>query len=86
MVTEERIIDIIKSIVEDESIVTNLDSDTDLLENEILDSLSLMMLVTRLEEEFTIGEFEADDIIPENFSTVNAILKLVKNTLKLKQM
>ena len=86
MDTEERIIDIIKSIVEDESIVTNLDSDTDLLENEILDSLSLMMLVTRLEEEFTIGEFEADDIIPENFSTVNAILKLVKNTLKLKQM
>ena len=79
MVTEERIIDIIKSIVEDESIVTNLDSDTDLLENEILDSLSLMMLVTRLEEEFTIGEFEAVDIIPENFSTVNAILKLVKN-------
>ena len=78
MITEEKIIEIIKSIVEDESVTKNMDSDTDLLKNEIIDSLSLMMLVTRLEEEFPIGEIDADDIIPENFNTVNTILQLVK--------
>ena len=78
MITEERIIEIIKSIAEDELAVKDLNSNTDLLKNEILDSLSLLMLVTKLEEEFPIGEFDADDIIPENFSSINTILKLLE--------
>ena len=46
------------------------DCDADLLMSEVLDSLGIVTLIGRIEEEYKI-EIDADDIIPENFETMD---------------
>jgi acyl carrier protein len=48
------------------------DRDQDLLAQEVLDSLGTMELVVFLEERFGI-EVTDEDLVPENFKSVNAI-------------
>ena len=52
------------------------DCDADLLMSEVLDSLGIVTLIGRIEEEYKI-EIDADDIIPENFETINSITELI---------
>ena len=54
-----------------------LANDTSLLDSGILDSLSLLRLVVFLEERFGIGVGDTD-LLPENFSSVNAICAYVR--------
>ena len=49
-----------------------LANDTSLLDSGIIDSLGLVRLVVFLEERFGIGVGDTD-LLPENFSSVNAI-------------
>ena len=49
-----------------------LANDTSLLENGVIDSLSLLRLVVFLEERFGITMGDAD-LLPENFASVNTI-------------
>ena len=49
-----------------------LKNDTPLLESEILDSLAVLKLVLFLEEQFGVV-VGPEDLIPENFETVDAI-------------
>ena len=51
--------------------------EADLFDEEILDSLQIMMLVTNLESAYSIY-IDPDDIVEENFSTVEDIWNLVK--------
>lgn len=74
MDNKDRIRTLICAIVEDKSL--KLENDTELLKSEILDSLGIAQLVTGIETEFNI-ELEGDDILPENFETVNAINNLI---------
>ena len=53
-----------------------LDRSTDLLEEGVLDSLSLMVLVDFLSERYSIA-FDADEVIPRNFQSLEAIATLV---------
>jgi acyl carrier protein len=53
-----------------------LDGSSDLLEEGVLDSLSLMVLVEFLTERYSI-EFDADEVIPRNFKSLEAIATLV---------
>lgn len=53
---------------------------TDMFEDGIIDSLEMMELITAIETEYKI-EIDGEDIIPENFRTISAIVKLVKKTL-----
>lgn len=55
-----------------------LRDDTNLLDTQILDSLGIAQLVAGLEANFNI-EFDAEDIVPENFMTIVQIQKLIKN-------
>jgi len=51
--------------------------DTDLLiENGIIDSMGIMLLLGFLEENFSIT-IDGDELIPENFSTITTISSLV---------
>lgn len=50
----------------------------------IVDSLDIMNIVSSLEEAFDM-EFEPEDIIPENFKTVDAIWGLFQKRLSEKQ-
>ena len=53
--------------------------DTDpLLEAGILDSLGIMKLLSFLEETFSVS-LEAEDLMPENFETVETLSRFVEN-------
>lgn len=57
-----------------------LGRDTKLLSGSVLDSLSVLRLVSFLEEHFEI-EFDADQVDSDNFDTVAEIAELVQSKL-----
>lgn len=69
----EKIIQIINAI----NPLAKVDETTKLLDEHTLDSLSMITLVSELEDEFDV-EISARDIIPENFQTVGAIAELIE--------
>ncbi len=73
---EEKIINIIAETCENETIKDNLD--IDLIENEILDSLAFINLISRLEEEFDI-EIQPTQVKPDTWRKINSIIELVKS-------
>lgn len=50
---------------------------TDMLKDEVLDSFLIMELIAQLEEIYHI-ELDADDIIAENFKTVDSIVAMIE--------
>lgn len=70
---KEKIIEIIKNMKQDQ----DFELDTDLVEEGVLDSFDIANLIIELEEEFQI-EISGLDIIPENFSTVDAMILLIE--------
>lgn len=54
--------------------------DIDLLSNGYLDSFSLANLVVELEEAFAI-EISGEDIVPENFRTIEKIADMIDSYL-----
>jgi len=73
---EDRVINIIAEICENETIKDNLD--IDLIENEILDSFGFITLISRLEEEFDI-EIQPTQVKPDTWRSINSIIELVKS-------
>lgn len=73
-----KIIELLRKIVPYEEI----NSTTELVENGILDSLSIMLFVTQLEDEFGVA-ISDDAITAENFSNVSKIARLVEDSDKL---
>lgn len=69
---KEKILDILKSM--DDSI--DYVSETKLIDDKVIDSLTLTALISELESTFNI-EIDMDDIIPENFNSIDAIAELV---------
>ena len=67
----------IKEIIED---ITGekVDENTDLIEEGFLDSFDIVSLVLELNDTFGI-KIEASELLPENFSNINDIEKLVKS-------
>ena len=65
-----------KKISENEDIRDNLE--IDLIENEILDSLGFINLISRLEEEFDI-EIQPTQVKPETWRNINSIVELIKS-------
>ena len=51
--------------------------DVNFIEEGILDSFDVINLVTTLDSEFGIS-IDGTDVLPENFSSVNAIVMLLK--------
>ena len=51
--------------------------DVNFIEEVILDSFDVINLVTALDSEFGIS-IDGTDVLPENFSSVNAIVMLLK--------
>lgn len=73
---EEKILDILENICEDDDF--REDFDMDLFESDLLDSLGFAELLVTIEDEFGIvispSEVERDDL-----STVNKIIAIVKS-------
>ena len=49
---------------------------TAIVDEGILDSLSIARLVGEIEDEFDV-EFEVTDLVPENFNSVDAMMKMI---------
>ena len=75
---EEKIIEIIENLTNYKELREN--KDIDLLENEILDSLAFIELITSLEEEFDI-EIQPTQVNPDTWRNVSKITELVKMSL-----
>ena len=54
-----------------------IDPDTDLIEQRIIDSLAILKLVTFLEESCGIKVLD-EEIVPENFQSVNTLVRFVE--------
>ena len=71
---KEDILEMIHEINEYEE----FDAETDLFENDILDSLTLVMLIGQMEEKF--GIFIPEEVVSvKNFSTVNAMVSVIES-------
>lgn len=55
--------------------------DVNLLDEGIIDSLQIMVMVANFESEYDI-EIDPDDIVEENFNSVDAIWNFVKKYVK----
>jgi acyl carrier protein len=54
-----------------------LDPDTDLLEEQILDSFSIVQMVVHIQDAFEI-EFEPEELVRENLSRLSGMLALIE--------
>lgn len=73
---EEKIIEIIEELTGYTNLKEN--REIDLLENEILDSLAFIELMSKLEDEFNI-EIQPTQVEPDTWRSINKIAELVKS-------
>lgn len=74
---EDRILEILTDICPD----VDFQTETELIDEGILDSFSVIQIVTNLMEEFDIY-IDADDIEPENLNSLDAIIELVQQKIE----
>lgn len=75
---EEKIIEIIERLSNYKNLKDNIE--IDLLESDIIDSLTFIELITALEEEFNI-EIQITQVKPETWRNINKIVDLVKSLM-----
>ncbi len=68
----EELLEILREI--DDTV--DYESEKSLIDGEIIDSLDLMELISEMEEAFDIT-IEMEDIIPENFNSIEAMWDLI---------
>lgn len=69
----ERLIEILNSLRPG----VDFASQTGIVDDGILDSMTIARLIGLLEDEYDI-EFEVTDLVPENFNSVEAMMKMIK--------
>ena len=69
----ERVIEILEGIKEG----VDFELENALIDDDIIESLDLMQLISDLESEFDV-EIEMDEIVPENFNSAEAIYDMIK--------
>ena len=68
---------LLKEMIEEINPFDEFDEDTELLEEGILDSLSVMVLVERSEEALNM-KIPKEEMTLENFNTLNSIKQMIK--------
>jgi acyl carrier protein len=58
---------------------TGVDPDANLMETEIVDSVAMMNIIVWLEEHFGLS-IDPDDLTPENFGSINAIVAYLERS------
>ena len=79
MSVQQEVFDFIISILPDQSI--EFDADVNLLETGAIDSVAVMELIVWAEDHFQIG-IDPDDLVPENFQTLNTIAAFIETCEK----
>jgi acyl carrier protein len=78
------VIDVVKKFLLDQEYVIQdevLDETDSLLERGLIDSVGIINLVSLLEETYRI-EIDDDDLMPENFDSLNAIKNYVESKIR----
>ncbi|WNL30644.1 acyl carrier protein [Aliarcobacter cryaerophilus] len=71
---DKRVLKVLKSI----NSIGNFENSNNFLVDGLVDSLDIIRLITLLETEFEIS-INALDIVPENFDSINSIIKLINS-------
>lgn len=71
---KEQVLKILKGVRQD----VDFEKETALIDDSILDSFDIISIVSDLNTEFDI-DISADELEPENFNTLDAIIELVKS-------
>lgn len=72
-IMKEKLLDILNELRPD----VNFEGEQELIDGGILDSFDIVSLVGELNEEFDI-EINVEDLLPENFNSVDAMLELIQ--------
>ena len=72
----EKLLELLKSIKPE----VEFEGNNHLIDNEELDSLSIVEVVSAIDEEFDV-EIGVNDIVPENFNSVEAMWALIQKLL-----
>jgi acyl carrier protein len=74
--TEQRVRDLVADKVRWSGDRSRLTADFALIDNQVIDSLGMISLVSALEEEFGI-DVDDEDLVPDNFATIGQIAAFV---------
>jgi acyl carrier protein len=58
----------------------DFENETALIDDGLLESLDIVMIVTEVMQEFGV-ELTVDDLLPENFNSADALLALIESRL-----
>ena len=58
----------------------DFDTETALIDDGLLESLDIVMIVTEVMQEFGV-ELTVDDLLPENFNSADALLSLIESRI-----
>ena len=72
--TRDKVLKILAEVRDD----VDFEKETKLIDDGILDSFDLISIVSELKEQFVI-DITVDELEPENFNTLDAIVKLVES-------
>ena len=73
---KERLLNILTKACPD----VDFETETALIDDGLLESLDIVMIVTEIMQEFRV-ELNVDDLLPENFNSVDALLALIESRL-----
>lgn len=73
--------DVIREILKDINPYVEINDDTDLIEEQVLDSVGMLVLLTELEDKFEI-EISLEEVEPEQFKNIKSIMEMVKSKLE----
>jgi acyl carrier protein len=76
--TEDRIKELMAQNLQWSGSWADVDEDYPLLERQVIDSLGMITLISRLEDEFGVG-IDDGDVVPSNFRTIKDIARLVES-------
>ncbi len=70
----EQVLEVLKAVRRD----VDFEKETKLIDDDILDSFDIISIVSDLNEKFDV-DITADELEPENFNTLDAIVALVES-------
>lgn len=73
----------ILAILKDVKPTKNLENVTDIIEGGYIDSFELLSLISSLNEKFAI-EISLDELVPENFNSIEAMVQMVNKLSQVK--
>ena len=76
MIDRAALLDILRDVCPD----LDFERETSLIDDGLLESLDIVSIVTGIMDEFDV-EINVDDLLPENFNSLDAMLALIERKL-----